>query len=184
MAELLKGPFTLAEYHRLGDRGLFHEDDRVELLDGQVVPMTPIGDEHVSAVIRLTRLLGAAAWPETALSIQNPLILTDRSEPQPDIVVLSRPSLRGAWLPTAAEALLVVEVADASLKHDRDRKIPLYAASGVPEMWLVNLPSQALHIFTAPRPGGYVDLHVARRGETVSPIRSPGLIISVDDILG
>ena len=177
--------FTVAEYHRMAEAGILHEDDRVELLDGQIVEMTPIGNRHVACVNRVTDLVSRLAGNLAMVSVQNPLVLPDRSEPQPDIVVLKRGShFAGAWLPSHEDTWLVVEVADTSLEHDRDVKIPLYAAAGISESWLVNLRADAIAVYREPGPDGYRSIRVLRRGDNIMPLRLPGVTFKVDDILG
>ncbi len=177
--------FTVDEYHRMAEAGVFHEDDRVELLDGQIVEMTPIGGLHVACVIRLTDLLSPVTGSGAVVSVQNPLVLADRSAPQPDIALLRRradPS--GAWLPSHADCLLVIEVADTSVEHDRDVKIPLYARAGVPEAWLVDLSARRIEAYRNPAGGKYAKVTSASRGETLTPLEVPSATLSVDRILG
>ncbi len=177
--------FTVDEYHRMGEAGVFHEDDRVELLDGQIVEMTPIGGLHVACVIRLTDLLSTVTGSGAVVSVQNPLVLADRSVPQPDIALLRRradPS--GAWLPSHTDCLLVIEVSDTSVEHDRDVKIPLYARAGIPEAWLVNLPADRIEVYREPGPKGYATARTATRGDTLTPLEVPSVTLSVDRILG
>ena len=112
MATLLPGPFTVEMYHKLGELGVFSEDDRVELLDGQIVEMSPIGRAHAACVTRLNHLLSRRSSADIAVSVQNPIALAQRWEPQPDIVVVRRPGgFAGAWHPTPQDSLLVIEVA-------------------------------------------------------------------------
>lgn len=176
--------FTVDEYHRMGEAGVFHEDDRLELIDGQVVAMTPIGPAHSSCVNRLNALFAPLALREATLGVQNPLVLAEHQEPQPDIAVLRR-RLDGyrSRHPVAADVLLVIEVADTSLAYDRDVKIPRYAAAGVPEVWLVNLPADVIVLYREPGPQGYAAALTARRGDTVTPLRLPGVTLRVEDIL-
>ena len=181
---LLKGPFSVADYHRMAECGILHEDDRVELLDGQVVPMTPIGGRHIGCVIRLTRLIGPRLGEIASLSVQNPLVLDDRYEPQPDIVVLRGKPQTGSWLPNHAEALLVIEVADTSLDHDRDIKIPAFARAGIPEAWLVDLVGEGIWIHRDPAGDVYESVRLAARGETITPLLLPQISLGVDEILG
>ncbi len=128
--------FTVEEYRKMGEAGIFSEDDRVELIDGEVVEMAPIGGRHVESVIRLNRLLSCWALDtrEAGLfvSVQNPLALSGYGEPQPDLILVRRREGRSG-VPVPEEVLLVVEVADTSLVYDRDRKLPLYAEAGIPE---------------------------------------------------
>jgi Uma2 family endonuclease len=137
--------FTVGEYHRMGEAGVFHEDDRVELIDGQVVEMTPIGPRHAGCVNRLNGLLSRLGGGDVTLSIQNPVLLGERGEPQPDVTVLRhRADGYATRHPEPADILLVIEVADTSVEYDRSIKIPLYARAGVPEAWLVHLPTSHL----------------------------------------
>jgi Uma2 family endonuclease len=177
--------FTVDEYHRMGDAGIFHEDDRVELLDGQIVVMSPIGGPHVACVVRLNHLLSHRLEPGISVSVHNPLVLGERSEPQPDTAVLRRRGgLMGAWLPEPPDVLLLIGVAETSLAHDRDDKLPLYARAGIPETWLVNLPASTIEVHREPRAGRYTDVRAARRGESLTPLLLPGVFLSVADILG
>lgn len=140
----------------MGEVGIFDEDDRVELIEGEIVEMTPIGSRHVGHAMRLQRLLHEKVSDEVRVSVQNPLRLGDRSEPEPDIALLEqRADDYLEALPCAEDALLVVEVADTSLEFDRETKIPLYAAHGVPVVWLVNLREEAVEVFENPRDGEY-----------------------------
>jgi Uma2 family endonuclease len=177
--------FTVAEFDRMGEAGIFDEDDRVELLDGRIVVMSTIGGPHVACVVRLNALLSSSLERGTGVSVQNPVVLGEHSEPQPDIVLVRRPGgLGGAWLPAAGDVLLVIEVADTSLAHDRDEKLPLYAAAAIPEAWLVNLGGDAIEIHREPRGGRYTSMRAARRGDAITPLAVPDLRLRVDDILG
>src|SRR3989442_3481508 len=149
----LKGPFTVDTYQRLGELGMLGEDDRIELIDGQVVEMSPIGPGHAGCVTALTGLVGPLVAGRALVSVQNPVRLGGHSEPQPDVALLvPRADTYRTTHPQPEDVLLVIEVADASLEHDRDVKIPLYAAAGVPEGWLLNLPADAPTPYPAPRP--------------------------------
>jgi Uma2 family endonuclease len=177
--------FTVDEYHRMGEAGVFHEDDRVELLDGEIVEMTPIGSRHVACVVRLTGLLSRRTGGGPPVSVQNPLVLAERSAPQPDIAVLRRQAdLSGAWLPAGAEALLVIEVADTSLERDRDVKLPLYARAGIAEVWLVNLPADRIEVYRDPEASRYATRRIVARGASLSPLRMPDVTVAADEVLG
>ena len=141
------------EYHRMAEVGILSEHDRVELIDGEIIETTPVGDAHVDLVIVLTGRLAAALGQRAAVSVQNPLRLTDRTEPEPDLVVLRPERRRG--VPLAEDALLVIEVADSSLAYDRDTKLPRLAASGIPEAWLVDVAGGTLVRYRTPGEGGY-----------------------------
>jgi Uma2 family endonuclease len=182
---LLPGPFTVESYHRLGELGVFHEDDRVELLDGQIVEMTPIGRRHAACVVRLSNWLARHTGTDTGVSVQNPLVLAERWEPQPDIVVLRRAAgFAGAWLPSSGEVLLMIEVADSSLERDREVKIPRYAEAGIPEAWLVDLASDTITVYRAPGPEGYSEIVTVTRGAVLRPLGLPGVTVAADEILG
>ena len=177
--------FTVDEYHRMGEAGVLHEDDRVELIHGQVVVITPIGDDHLSCVNRLNTLFASLAGREATVSVQNPVVLDQHEEPQPDVTLLRyREDGYKAQRPHAADVLLVIEVGDTSADADRSTKIPLYARAGIPEAWLADLPADALEIFRKPQAGAYAEVRTARRGETISPLAFPSLVLRVDEMLG
>ena len=177
--------FTVDEYHRMGEAGILDEDARVELVHGQVVQMSPIGARHAACVKRLLALLAPLAGHRATVSIQDPIILGTHEEPQPDVALLRyRTDAYEAALPQAADTLLVIEVADTSLARDRDEKLPLYAGAGIPEAWLVDLPEDLVEIRRTPERGGYIDVRVARRSETIAPLAFPDVALAVAAILG
>lgn len=177
--------FTVDEYHRMGQAGVFHEDDRVELIDGQVVEMSPIGPRHAACVDRLNRRLSERVGDRAIVRVQNPIVLGRHAAPQPDVALLRPPFERYAEAhPEAPDILLVVEVADTSADYDRSVKIPLYARAGIAEAWLVNLPAAVVEVFQEPRDGRFADIRTARRGDTLTPVRLAGVTLRVDDILG
>jgi len=177
--------FTVDEYHRMAEAGVFHEDDRVELIDGQVVEMTPIGPRHAGCVNRLNGLLSRLGGGGVTLSIQNPVLLGERREPQPDVTVLRhRADGYAARHPEPADILLVIEVADTSVEYDRSIKIPLYARAGVPEAWLVNLPADRIEVYRNPSGGSYAEVTSVSPSETLTPLLLPAARLSVADVLG
>jgi Uma2 family endonuclease len=185
MATLLPGPFTVEMYHKLGELGIFDEDDRVELLDGQIVEMSPIGDAHAACVFRLTNLLARRTGGDVGVSTQNPVVLDPRWEPQPDIAIVRRPAgFGGAWRPSAQDVVLVIEVADSSLERDREVKIPHYARTGIPEAWLIDVEGDVITRYRAPGPDGYDEIAAVTRGMLLRPVSLPELAISADEILG
>src|SRR5438093_8112218 len=166
MAErLLKGPFTVDHYHRLAELGILDEDERVELLDGQIVEMSPIGPRHAGCVKGLVRLLYRKLGDAVFLGVQDPISLGPRSEPQPDIAVLKPRSdaYRDAH-PRPGDILLVIEVAETSVESDRDVKLALYAGAGVPEAWLVDLANDLIEVHRQPELSGYREVRTVRRG--------------------
>src|SRR5439155_445568 len=147
--------FTTADYHRLAEAGILGEDDRVELIEGELIAMNPIGPRHVSSVNRLNRLLGRALGDAAIIQVQSPILLDDRSEPQPDLSLLQpHPDFYISSLPTPRDVILVIEVADSSDVYDRRIKAPLYARAGIPEYWLVRLEREDLVVFRDPTPDG------------------------------
>jgi len=135
--------FTAEEYHRMGEAGILHDDDRVELIEGEIVEMAPIGSRHFHAVTTLTHALVKAVGERALVSIQGPLRLSERTEPQPDVVLLRRRADYRARGPHAEDALLVVEVADTTLGYDRGTKLRLYARAAIPEAWIVDMAAQS-----------------------------------------
>lgn len=181
---VLKGPFTVESYQRLAELGVLREDDRVELIHGQVVEMTPIGDRHAGCVRRLHDLFADQALEVAIIDVQNPVVLGASEAPQPDLAVLKRRADRYPQHPRGRDILLVIEVADTSLAYDRDVKIPLYARAGIPEAWLVDLVADAISIYRGPGPEGYSDIVTVARGETLRPLLLPGVAIAADVVLG
>ncbi len=169
----------------MGDAGLFGEDARVELLDGEVIEMAPIGSAHNGCVIALNNLLAEAVAGRALISVQGPVRLDDRSEPQPDLAVLSpRDDAYRRSHAVPAEVLLLIEVADTSLAFDQGRKAPYYAASGVRETWVVDLDQEEVQVMRVPSPSGYRQIRGLRRGDRLDVEALPGLSFSVDDVLG
>ena len=169
----------------MGRVGILAEDDRVELLDGEIVAMSPVGPKHASTVNRLNELLVRTLAGLATVVVQNPLRLLPRSEPQPD-VILARPRrdfYAGAH-PTAEDVFLVIEVADSTLRKDRMVKVPIYARQGVVEVWLVDLAARAVTVYADPVDGGYRDVPTVHGEEPLSPQALPRLRLIVSDILG
>jgi Uma2 family endonuclease len=182
---LLKGPFTVEDYHRLAEVGILGEDDRVELLDGQIVEMTPIGPEHAGCVDTLLRILSRRVGDAAMLRGQNPVVLGMRWEPQPDVAVLKpRADEYRTAHPGPGDILLVIEVADSSLESDRDVKLPLYAAAGIPEAWVVDLEHDTIEVHRQPGPGRYREVRTLGRGDALAALLVPTGTISVDEVLG
>lgn len=170
-------------YHRMIDAGVFDEDDRVELIDGELRTMPPIKSDHAGKSKRLNRLLTLGAGDDALVAVQDPLTLQPRSEPEPDLMLLRpRPDFYEGANPTPADTLLVIEICDSSVRYDREVKVPLYATHGVPEVWLVDLPHRCLEIYREPGPDGYRLMLRADAGEVITPVLLPDLRIPVADI--
>ena len=178
--------FSVGQYHRMEQDGIIGPQDKVELIRGKVVSKMGIGDEHVACVNRLNQLLMFAAFPHAWPSIQNPLVLAD-SEPEPDVVLaaLENGKPRNPK-PTAADAMLVVEVAKTSYLYDKRVKISLYAENQIEESWLVNVDEKVVEVYQQPSAvGKYLKVAAHKRGTgTRLPLpKLPGVSIAVDDIL-
>ncbi len=181
----LKRLFTSSEYHAMAETGILSEDDRVELIEGEIFQMTPIGSRHAGSVNRLTRAFTGPLGERAVVAVQNPIHLNDFSEPQPDFALLHpREDLYSGSHASPEDVFLLVEVADASLEYDRRMKIPVYARSGVPEAWLVDLVQNVVEVHRDPSSGGYRDVRKLRRGDRLSPLAFPDVVIPVDALLG
>ena len=179
-----KRKFTVAEYYRMGEVGILGPDERVELIDGEIIVMPPIGPGHAGDVNRLNHRLSRRNDDSFIVHIQNPVQLGDGSELEPDIALLRyREDYYGTAHPTSADVLLIIEVSDSSLEYDREVKAHIYGRAGVPETWVKNLPEDCIERFTEPGPEGYAQHTVHRRGETLSPVLLPDLEFPVDDLL-
>ena len=152
--QLERRRFTVDEYHRMAEAGILGEDDRVELIEGEIVYMSPIGGRHIACVNDLNGLLVPREGEGAIVSIQNPVRLGDHVEPEPDVTVLRwREGYRAGEMPTAADVLLLIEVADSSLNYDRQVKLRLYARALIPEVWIVNLQDRSIELYTGPSSG-------------------------------
>lgn len=175
--------FTVAEYARMLTAGILSEDDRVELIDGEVRVMSPIGPLHAAIVDRLNRIIVLLCANSIIVRVQSAIQLNDYTEPQPDIAVLQpRDDFYAQAHPLAADVLLVIEVADTSINYDREEKLPRYAMSGIPEAWLIDINQQVVEQYTQPRNGRYLSKLTLERGDTLSPQSVSGLQLSVDDL--
>ncbi len=182
---LLIHRFNVKEYHKLVERNILHEDDRVELIDGRIIDMTPIGSKHAACVGRLNRLFNMKLQTRVIVQVQNPIQLDDQSEPQPDIALLkNRDDFYAEKLPTADDILLVIEVADSSLEYDRETKIPLYARANIQEVWLVNLMENTVEVYSDPSPDGYNTITKRRHNQTISPKSFPDMTAVASEIFG
>jgi Uma2 family endonuclease len=183
MQQLTRWRFTVHDYHRMGEAGILHEDDRVELIEGEIVEMAAIGTRHFSCVNRLTRLLVMNVGDEAIVSVQNPVRLNEHTEPQPDLTVI-RPRDYRESLPMPEDVLLLIEVSDTTLAYDHGVKLPLYARAGIREVWIVDLAAETIGRHSDPSGEGYRRADQTRRGQTLESTVLPGLTTSVDEVLG
>jgi Uma2 family endonuclease len=174
---------TVTDFHRMGEAGILHEDDRVELIEGELIDMAPIGSRHASKVIQLTALFNALLSGRAIVSPQNPVRLGTYSEPQPDIAILRfRDDYYAAALPQPEDVLLLVEVADTTLQYDRDIKMPLYARHGIPEVWLVDVQHERVEMYLEPGSDGYRHIHRPDNTEQIAPSLLPDLFLRLSDL--
>src|SRR5712691_7513791 len=160
---------TVDDYHKMAEAGILGEDDRVELIDGELIEMAPIGSNHAGEVMSLNMLLSAAVAGRAIISPQNPVRLSVHSEPQPDLTVLRfRDDFYRTSHPQPEDVLLLIEVADTTIRYDREIKIPLYARAGIPEVWLIDLQQERVEIYLQPSSDGYRQLLRPTKNERIS----------------
>jgi Uma2 family endonuclease len=151
------------------ESGIFSESDRIELINGEIIEMSPIGKKHAACINRLLKKLEKNLGDLVILSVQNSILLADKSQPQPDIAVLKyREDFYKEALPTPADILLIIEVADSSLEYDRDIKSKLYAAAGIPQMWLFDVNAEIITGFAYPSELGYKQINHYTKGDRIS----------------
>ena len=185
VADVPRHRFTVDEFARMGEAGIFAEDDRVELIDGEVREMTPIGSPHAGIVNRLTELLFTRLAGRANVIVQNPIRLNRHTEPQPDLVVARRRNdFYADRHPEPGDVLLVIEVADSSLRYDRTEKTPRYGRAGIPETWLVDVEAGTVTVCTEPGPRGYARRQVRRQGERLAAVGVPDFGLAVNDVFG
>lgn len=185
-AEIKRHRFTIEEYHRMAEAGLLSEDDRVELIEGEIIEMAPIGSRHHACVMRLDELLRRPGVPGGYIvSVQGPVRLDEGNEVQPDLALLRRRSdFYAGELPDPGDVLLVIEVSETTLAYDRDVKLPRYARAGVPEVWIVDLEGRRLKSHSAPSAEGYRVSREFGPGEQARSASLEDLSLPVDEILG
>lgn len=176
--------FTVDEFHQMAEAAIFGENDRLELLSGEIVEMTPIGSRHSACVSRLNQWLGRHLGEGFIVRVQDPVRLDDRSEPQPDLVVVkARADFYRDAHPGPPDVLLVIEVADTSAEVNRLEKVPLYSRSGIPEVWVVDLSTGQIEVYRAPTSGGYAEHETVRRGGSLRPGAIPQIELHAHDVI-
>lgn len=176
--------FTVDHYYKMIELGMIENYEKAEIIDGEMVPKMTIGDRHARVVNTLVRFFNRNLPDNMLVSGQNPLRLGEFDEPEPDIVLADLTKYDGKRHPRPSEVILVVEVADASLRYDRNRKLPLYASAEIPEVWIVNLPKNLIEVHQNPDIGIYQSTKIFRTGESVVSSVLPDLLLTVDDVLG
>ena len=175
--------FTVEEYYRMAEVGILTEGDRVELIEGEIIEMSPIGLRHSLSVAALNNGLGRGIGDRAVLWSGSPVRLFPHSEPQPDIVFVRGPLSRYSQHPGGPDVLLLVEVSETSYRFDRYVKLPLYARAGVPEVWIVDLTRDVLEVFRQPAASGYGSAQRIERGGTVAPLAFPDVVLAATEIL-
>jgi Uma2 family endonuclease len=183
--QLARRPFSTAEYHRLIEIGLLTEDERVELLDGEIIEMAPIGPRHAACVDRLNAHFHRKVSRHAIVRVQSPVGLDQHSEPEPDLLLLKpRDDFYAQSHPTPADVLIAIEVADTTAQKDREVKLPAYARAGIPEAWLIDLYNDRIETHHAPHQGVYEQVRIVQRGQRFASPTQPQLKFKADDILG
>ncbi|WYL97063.1 MAG: Uma2 family endonuclease [Gloeotrichia echinulata IR180] len=176
--------WTVEEYHRMAEAGIFGGDERVELLAGKIIWMSAKGTAHRSAVARTDRLLQNSLRNLALICVQDPVKLNERSEPEPDIAVVKVDPLDYAdHHPTPGEIYLIIEVADSSLKVDCETKAQAYSQAGIRDYWVLDVVNRQLHIFREPTEDGYQNEIILGENGTISPLQFPDLQIAIFDML-
>lgn len=175
---------TIEHYYRMAEAGLFAPDARVELIEGEIVDMPPMGSRHAGKSARLADLLVGALAGRASVRQQLPVSLGSDTEPQPDLAVVKlRADYYESAHPTAEEVLLIVEISDATLRYDREVKGPLYARHAIPELWIVDLQNEQIHFHRAPVRGQYA-LVTSTAGPGVTPIAAlPGAAVDLSEVV-
>jgi len=184
--ELQRHRFTLEQYERMIETGVLTDRDRVELLEGEIIEMPPIGDPHAGTCNRIAHVLITRLGDRAVVAVANPIALPIAvSMPQPDHAVLKpRATFYADRRPQPDDTFFVVEVMDSSTRDDRRIKAPLYARAGVPELWLADIPGSLVEVLREPRDGVYRSVRTVRRGESVAPLAFPDVVFSFADLLG
>ncbi len=183
--QLLRRLFTVQEYHKMVEAGILTADDRVELIKGEIVKMSPVGRRHSSHVKRLNELFVLRLTPNVTVGVQDPVELDDSSEPEPDLALLRRRAdFYEAGHPQPQDIFLLVEVADTTVEFDRTVKIPLYAESGILEVWLVDVNNQCVEVYRQPSPNGYEEVRRYQRGESLAMLAFLDINFALDELLG
>lgn len=185
MVQLLRKKFTITEFEQMAETGIIKDEDRFELIEGELIDMGKIGNRHAACVRRLLRLLTQVIADQAIIDVQNPIQLGNYSQPQPDLAILSRKNdYYEAAHPTPEDIFLLVEVADTTIETDREIKIPLYAKHNIIEVWLINLNREVVEVYSQSNLNSYTEEKIFTKGQIISPISFPEININVDKIFG
>jgi Uma2 family endonuclease len=180
--------FTVDEYYRMAEVGILRPDERVELIEGVVVQMPPIGPDHAGSVDSLNETFGDRLRPRVRVRVQNPIRLDGMAEPEPDITLLRPESERRlpyrSSHPTLEDLFLVVEVSDSTLAYDLGEKAAMYSRAGVPDLWIIDVNGDRIVVHREPTADGYASVTPVERGMTISPLAFPDVEFTADEVLG
>ena len=183
--QIARRQFTVAEFERMAESGILAADDRVELIEGEIVAMTPVGTRHAACVRRLDAILNRRLGQHVQVSVQNPIQIGDSSEPEPDVALLKpRDDFYAQRHPRPDDIVLLIEVAETSLDYDRDVKLPLYARAGIGEVWLIDLNARCVDVYSRPVAGRFVDRARVEGQSYFTSVILPELTMGVADMIG
>lgn len=175
---------TVRDYHAMGEAGILRREDRVELIEGELIAMSPVGVPHAAQLLVMSELLAPQLVGRAVVAMQNPIRLGDFSEPEPDIALVRPPGRRYVdALPVPADVFLLIEISDTTLRYDSTVKAALYAKHGIVEYWIIDIAGHAVLVHRAPTAEGYAETRRATAGETLEPLALPGLRLAVADML-
>jgi Uma2 family endonuclease len=176
--------FSVEEFQRIADAGIFPPDSRFELIRGEIIEMPIPTRLHSGRVNKLTRVFTSKLGESAIVCIQNPMFVDKMSEPRPDVVICKPlPELFGPFEPEPSDVLLLVEISDTSLRYDTKIKSRLYAEAGIPEYWILNIPNDILQVCTDPSDGEYRRIENLERGQTITAQMLPGFVFTSDELL-
>ncbi|MDZ8109136.1 MAG: Uma2 family endonuclease [Nostoc sp. DedQUE12a] len=182
--QLLRRKFTVEQYQKMIESGILTEDDRVELIRGEIIEMSPIATKHAACVNRLINLLVQLLGKRVIVAAQNPVALNDNSQPQPDVALLKpRDDFYATAHPQPQDIFLLIEVADSTIEYDREEKIPLYAQANIIEVWLVDINEEIVEVYQQPTAAGYQLMQKFASSQTLSIPDFPDVNINVNEIL-
>jgi Uma2 family endonuclease len=183
--ESVRKLFTADDVVKMAEAGLFGDEERIELIDGEILEMTPVGDRHMMCVERATAFMTEAFGRKAIVSIQNALRLNIHNMPQPDVVVYKpRYDFYESARRTPADVLFLVEISDSTFRRDRYVKLPRFARYGIPEVWIEDLKRDLILVFRSPDGDQYRTQLTLRRGDSISPLAFPKSMFLVDDLIG
>jgi Uma2 family endonuclease len=186
MVEPKRRLFSLEEYHRMGEAGILREQERLELIEGEILKMAPIGPPHAATVARIADTFSRRLGERSIVWVQNPIALADlASEPEPDVTLLiRRDDFYAGGHPRSRDILLLIEVIDSSVGYDRAVKLPLYARAGIVEVWLANVNTRRIEGFRRPGPGGYAESKIFQNDDRLGIQAFPDVTFTARELLG